>query len=197
MTKVFRRQPAYGSLMRMNKLMLRTLWLIGMLLAAMPVGATSVPNQPVRGLDLHRYAGQWHEIARLPMFFERQCLGAVTAYYSPKPDGSIHILNRCRTREGSKALEAVARAQPGDAAALTVRFTPRWLSWMPMAQAEYWVIDVDPDYQWALVGSPDRRHLWILSRQPSMGRALFETLKHGARQRGYRLDKLEVTAPLD
>lgn len=182
---------------RMKNPMLRTLVLIVMLLAVMPLSAASLPNQPVDNLDLPRYAGQWHEIARLPMFFERECRGAVTAFYTPEPDGSIHIRNSCRTRHGNKTIDGVARVAADHPGALTVRFAPRWLSWLPLAEAEYWVIDVDPDYQWALVGSPDRRHLWILSRKPGMSRALLEVLKQRAQARGYRLEKLEVTAPVD
>lgn len=175
----------------------RSLLMIVMLLVAMPASAATRPNQPVNKLDLGRYAGQWHEIARLPMFFERQCIGGVTAVYTPTPNGSIHIRNSCRTRDGHKTVDGVARAEPGRPGVLIVRFAPRWLSWLPLARAEYWVIDVDPDYQWALVGSPDRGHLWILSRNVSMSHALLEALKRRAQQRGYRLDKLEITAPLD
>ncbi|HTH68285.1 MAG TPA: lipocalin family protein, partial [Rhodanobacter sp.] len=61
----------------------------------------------------------------------------------------------------------------------------------------YWVIEVDADYQWAVIGSPGRKHLWILSRRPTMDRALFQTLKEHSRQRGYQVDQLVMTAPLD
>jgi apolipoprotein D and lipocalin family protein len=56
---------------------------------------------------------------------------------------------------------------------------------------------VDADYQWAVIGSPGRKHLWILSRRPTMDRALFQTLKEHSRQRGYQVDQLMMTAPLD
>jgi apolipoprotein D and lipocalin family protein len=187
----------YGELMRLESAMPRSLLMIAMLLTAMPLTAAILPNQPVNRLDLRRYSGRWHEIARLPMFFERQCIGAVTAVYTPMPDGSVHIRNSCHTRDGHKTVDGVARVEPGRPGALVVRFAPRWLSWLPLARAEYWVINVDPDYQWALVGSPDRSHLWILSRKTRMSHALLEALKRGAEQRGYRLDKLEITAPLD
>lgn len=82
-------------------------------------------------------------------------------------------------------------------AALEVRFAPAWLTWLPMAWADYWVIEVDADYQWAVIGSPERKHLWILSRRPAMDRALFQTLKEHSRQRGYEVDQLIMTAPLD
>lgn len=168
--------------------------LMTLMMAAAP--ATLV-NQPVRSLDLNRYAGQWHEIAHLPMFFQRKCVGAVTATYTPMPDGTVHVHNACHTRDGRQTVDGVARITPGQPAALKVRFAPAWLGWLPRAWADYWVIEVDPDYQWAVVGSPSRKYLWILARQPDMKRALFESIKSRARQRGYAVEKLVLMAPVD
>lgn len=162
-----------------------------------PAAAATLPNRPVPSLDIHRYAGQWHEIARLPTYFERRCLDAVIATYTPTIDGSVHIHNTCRTTDGRMSVDGVARIKDNQPAALEVRFAPAWLSWLPMARADYWVIEVDADYQWAVIGSPGRKHLWILARHPTMGRALFQTLKERTRQRGYPVDRLTVTAPLE
>jgi apolipoprotein D and lipocalin family protein len=162
-----------------------------------PVAAANLPNRPVPSLDLHRYAGQWHEIARLPMYFERRCLDGVVATYTPNPDGTVQIHNTCRTSTGPMSVEGVARMKDDQPAALEVRFAPAWLSWLPMARADYWVIEVDADYQWAVIGSPGRQHLWILSRRPTMDRALFHVLEEHSRQRGYDVGRLIMTAPLD
>ncbi|WP_027485700.1 lipocalin family protein [Rhodanobacter sp. OR87] len=164
---------------------------------AWPAAAASLPNRPVPALDLHRYAGQWHEIARLPMYFERKCLDAVVATYTPTPDGTVHVHNTCRTSKGRMSVDGVARMKDDQPAALEVRFAPAWLTWLPMAWADYWVIEVDANYRWAVIGSPGRKHLWILSRRPAMDRALFQTLKEHSRQRGYAVDQLIMTAPLD
>lgn len=162
----------------------------------MPVVASS--NLPVPELDLERYAGTWHEIARRPMFFQRNCVGDVTATYTALPDGDIEVRNACRTRDGGRD-EAVglARRVEGHPGALEVRFAPRWLSWVPGVWADYRVVALDPGYQWALVGSQSRRYLWILSREPRMGRALFERLLGEAEARGYALDDLVISAPVD
>ena len=170
---------------------------IALWLAALPLLAASLPNRPVAALDMHRYAGQWHEIARLPMYFERHCLGAVTATYTPAPDGDIRIHNTCLTRSGGQSAEATARTTPDQPGVLDVRFTPAWLSWLPLARAEYWVIEVDADYRWAVIGSPDRKHLWILARRPALEHALCAALAERARQRGYPVDQLIVTASLE
>ena len=158
--------------------------------AAEPV--TSVPQ-----LDISRYAGQWHEIAHLPMFFQRQCVGDIAARYSLDAPGKIGVLNACRTKDGSMdESQGVARPVEGHPGRLEVRFAPDWLSWVPMVWADYWVIALDPDYQWAMVGEPGRRYLWILSRTPSMDDALLERLKRQATDMGYDLKPLIMAAPL-
>jgi apolipoprotein D and lipocalin family protein len=162
-----------------------------------PIDPATLPNRPVPTLDLNRYAGQWHEIAHLPMFFQRKCLGAVTARYTPMPDGTIHIHNACRTSRGTQTVDGVAKIVDGQNAAFKVRFAPAWLSWLPRAWADYWVIEVSPDYQWAVVGSPSRKYLWILARRPDMQRTLFEDIKQRARHRGYAVENLVLMAPVN
>jgi apolipoprotein D and lipocalin family protein len=95
------------------------------------------------------------------------------------------------------SIVGVARIKDGQAGALEVRFAPGWLSWLPLSWADYWVIEVDPDYQWAVIGSPGQKHLWILARKAGMDRSLFQTLKDHSRLRGYNVDKLIITAPLE
>lgn len=174
-----------------------SLLMFALLMGRVPAAAAELPNEPVHALEMTRYSGQWHEIARLPMYFQRKCLDGVVATYSPRPDGTIDVHNTCRTAKGQKSVDGVARMKDGLAGALEVRFAPRWLTWLPMSWAEYWVIEVDPDYQWAVVGSPNLKHLWILSRQPAMNRALFDRLREHARQRGYQVDHLIITAPVE
>lgn len=165
-------------------------------IVTLPVAASTLPNQPVSSLDLHRYAGTWHEIARLPMYFQRKCLDGVVATYTPSPDGTIHVHNSCRTAKGLMSVNGIARISDDQPAALQVRFAPAWLTWLPMAWADYWVIEVDCDYQWAVIGSPSRKHLWILARQPFMDRELFQKLRDHSGQRGYLVNRLIITAPL-
>ncbi|WEN14202.1 lipocalin family protein [Rhodanobacter sp. AS-Z3] len=173
------------------------LLLLASLVAASPAAADTLPNEPVPTLAMDRYAGQWHEIARLPMYFERRCLNGVTAKYVPNADGTVRVENTCMTAKGQMSIVGMARVKEGQPGALEVRFAPGWLSWLPLSWADYWVIEVDRDYQWAVIGSPGHKHLWILARQPRMDRALFQTLKEHSRLRGYSVDDLIITAPLD
>lgn len=166
------------------------------MLATASTGAIA-SNQPVESLDLQRYAGQWHEIAHLPMFFQRKCVNHITATYTARPDGTIEVHNACRTKSGSvDASDGVAKRVAGQPGALRVRFAPRILAWLPWVWADYWVVELDPDYQWAVVGGPSRKYLWILSRSPSMDPDLFGQLREHARARGYPVDKLVMAASL-
>ena len=160
--------------------------------AALP--ETRLPNTSVPALDLQRYAGKWYEQASLPMFFTRACVGDTTAQYTPQADGTMAVRNRCRTANGShQQADAVARRPGQNPAELEVRFAPRWLSWLPMVWGDYWVIALDPDYQWAMVGTPGRDYLWILSRAPQLDEQTYAALVERARRMGYPVDKLHKT----
>ncbi len=174
--------------------------LLALGIAANPaqVQDATLGNESVPALDLQRYSGEWHEIAHLPMFFQRKCTANITATYSPKADGNIGVRNACDQADGKRMVsEGTARAVAGQSGQLQVRFAPDWLAWAPMVWADYWVIEIDPDYQWAVVGGPGHKYLWILSRTPSMDRTLFEGIRARAAKRGYPVEKLVIAAPLD
>ena len=171
---------------------------LAVLLLAVPPARAAGPVRAVDALDIDRYAGQWHEIAHLPVSFQKHCIADITAVYSLRSDGRISVRNACRTGDGGQVqAEGVARAVEGEPGKLQVRFAPDWLSWLPLVWADYWVIALDPEYQWAVVGEPDRRYLWILSRSPRMDRDQFAALKAHAEAMGYDLAALKVMAPLE
>lgn len=174
--------------------------LTALLLSMATTGAlASTPVTAVSHLDLDRYAGTWHEIARLPMWFQRKCEKDVTAHYTPQPDGTVSVHNACVTAEGKTiASDGVARRpEPFALGKLQVRFAPAWLSWVPLVWADYWVIALDDDYRWAMIGQPGRKYLWILSREPSLDRKTFEELKARAISMGYDLGPLIVSGKVD
>ncbi len=173
-------------------------WLALLLLSAATSLWAAEPVRSVPALDMGRYAGQWHEIAHLPVSFQKKCVGEITATYALRSDGRISVHNACRIADGGRiAAEGVARPVEGHPGRLQVRFVPDWLAWVPLVWADYWVIALDPDYQWAVVGDPAHNYLWILSRSPSMDSALFARLKARAEAMGYDLAPLKVMAPLD
>lgn len=163
---------------------------LGMLLSA-TVASAAAPVRSVPALDMGRYAGQWHEIAHLPVSFQKKCVGDITATYALRADGRISVHNACRTGDGGHiAAEGVARPVPDEPGQLQVRFVPDWLAWVPLVWADYWVIALDPDYSVAMVGSPDRKYLWLLSRQPEMDATIRDHYIARARQLGFDVDQL-------
>ena len=155
--------------------------------------ADRAPLEVVDSVDLDRYLGTWYEIASYPAWFQRDCT-AVTAEYGLRDDGLISVVNSCR--KGSldgKLKRSKGRAKVVDSdtnAKLKVSFFgPFW--------GDYWIIDLDPDYQWAVVGVPSRKYLWILSRSPVMDEALYRDILSRLPAAGYDpalLDRTEQPA---
>lgn len=143
----------------------------------------------VEELDLSRYLGLWYEVGRLPLKYQDEDSRDVTAEYSFNEDGSVRVDNRCLDGDG-EPIQAVARALPVEGASgqLKVNFLPKFLRWLPFTEGDYWVLGLDPGYRVALVGSPDREHLWLLSRTPALADAARETYLATARAQGFVLD---------
>jgi apolipoprotein D and lipocalin family protein len=162
--------------------------------AQTPQDDTALPNDAVPAVDLQRYAGHWYEIAHLPMYFQRKCVADTTAEYTPQTDGMMAVRNRCRTEDGSfQQVDGEARRVGESTSKLEVRFAPGWMSWLPMVWGDYWVIALDEDYQWAMVGSPKADYLWILSRSDQLDAGVRNRLIEQARRMGYPVDKVEIT----
>jgi apolipoprotein D and lipocalin family protein len=151
------------------------------------VTSTSAPPlTTVDSVDLERYQGVWFEIARLPVSFEKKCAQDVSATYALRPDGKMQVVNSCRKGNGSESVSngtAVRASKDGPASRLKVTF------FWPFS-GSYWVLDLDPDYRWALVGTPDRKGLWILSRKPALDRETTDKLIASARAKGFAVDRL-------
>lgn len=154
--------------------------------AHLRVASRQVAVATAPALDLSRYAGRWFEIARLPLSTERDCSSDVSATYTLLRGGRLRVLNSCRTRDGVlEEVRGLARVTDGDGAKLEVCFAPKTLRWLPGSWAPYWVLHVDPDYGAAVVGTPDRKHLWLLSREPFMDDSQLQRLLLHARAQGY------------
>lgn len=160
--------------------------LLGVLLAFAVPALRAEPDRPVDHVDLARYAGTWYEQARLPMYFQRH-----RARYTLRADGRIDVLNRCTRRDGSVQQTAgVARRVGGSTSRLEVRFAPAAFAFLPFVWGDDWIVGLDADYHWALVGSPDRETLWILSRERTIAPALRTELVERARAMGYPVERL-------
>jgi apolipoprotein D and lipocalin family protein len=144
------------------------------------------PMTVATSVDLARYAGKWYEIARLPNRFQGKCAGDTTATYSLHSDGSVSVLNQCRRFDG-RSQSIRGTAQMADSAGTTSKSK---VSFFWPFTGDYWILDVAPDYQWALVGEPDRKYLWILSREPRLDERTIDRLLDHARQEGYDVSRL-------
>ena len=150
----------------------------------------------IASLDVPRYLGTWYEIAKFPNWFQKKCVSNTRAVYTAKPDGNLRVLNSCKTADGETSeAEGLAR-QIGakDSPKLEVRFAPEWLSFLPLVWGDYWVIDLDSQYQVAAVSDPRREYLWVLSRTPQMDPKVYADLLQRLKQQQFDIQKLELTS---
>lgn len=154
------------------------------------------PLRVVPSVDLGRYAGTWYEIARLPNRFQKRCAGDVAATYAVRSDGGLDVLNRCRTADG-RVTSVKGRARLADRRGpntrLKVRFAPAFLSFLPLVWGDYQIIDLAPDYSYALVGEPGRKYLWVLSRTPVMDEEAYGRASARAAEEGFDVSRLLKT----
>jgi len=172
-----------------------TMMLLGVLMMAPVQGQKPDPVRTVDAVDLGRYVGDWFEIARYPNWFQRSCAGDVLASYAQRSDGRIDVVNRCHDADGH-VMEARGVARVTDtrtSAKLKVRFAPAALSFLPFVWGDYWILGLADDYTWAVVGSPDRKYLWILARTPALDSERLASAMSAARADGFDVDRLVMT----
>lgn len=155
-------------------------------------GGDSMPPRTVDHVDLKRYQGTWYELARMPMFFQRNCAQS-EAQYKLKDDGNIAVTNRCRTIEGKweEANGTASPQVPGKTDKLWVEFDNWFSRLLPgVAKGDYWVLYLGDGYKTALVGNPDRKYMWLLSRTAHVSEQTKNELLTKAQQQGYDTTKL-------
>jgi apolipoprotein D and lipocalin family protein len=155
-----------------------------------PAANSQPPLQVAPSVDLARYAGKWYEIARLPNRFQRDCAANTAATYTLRPDGKITVVNECRKADGRmKSAKGTARVADTKGPNTKLKVTFFW----PFS-GNYWIIDLDPEYRWAVVGEPGRDYLWILSREPRLDEALYHKIVERVKQQGYEVERLMKAA---
>lgn len=176
--------------------------------AAQNLDPAKQPLASLASVDLDRYQGVWHQIALYPNRFQKSCASNTRATYSPLPSGLVKVTNQCRGQDG-KEMQAEGFARPAATATLSqatntnssagallspaqlqVRFAPEWLSWLPMVWGNYWVIQLAPDYRYAVVGEPQREFLWVLAREQQLASADWATIESRLKEQGYDPSKL-------
>jgi apolipoprotein D and lipocalin family protein len=165
------------------------------LLSALLTAMAFPPLKTVPEVDLDKYAGTWYEIARLPNWFQRDCSGQVTATYTRNRDGTIRVVNACEdlNRAKNQVAEGVARVAREGAetnAVLEVRFAPAFTSFLPFVWGDYRIIALGQEYEYAVVGTNDRKYLWILARRPFLSSELYQSLVKEAEAQGFDVSRL-------
>jgi apolipoprotein D and lipocalin family protein len=154
---------------------------------------SAVPNESdeektvetVNYVDLEKYAGLWHEYARIPNSFQKDCARGTTAFYRLREDGKVDVINRCIEANGD-TIEAKGIARIVDQqtrSKLEVSFVR--IFGINLFWGDYWIIGLADDYRYAVVGNPSRKYGWILSRQPNLSAQDFETIKEILSNQGY------------
>ncbi|MGK9475222.1 lipocalin family protein [Melioribacter sp. OK-6-Me] len=136
-------------------------------------------------VDINKYAGLWYEIAKIQNKFQDDCIKGTTALYTITEDGKIKVVNSCIDKEGElDKVEGVARiVDKKTNSKLEVSFFSI-LGWRPV-WGDYWIIGLDKDYKWAIVGTPSRKYGWILSRTPELENKVMEQIFSILKQNGY------------
>lgn len=149
--------------------------------------------QTVPFVDLKRYAGLWYEIAKIPNRFQKNCTGNTTAEYSLRDDGRINVTNSCNGEDGKRNVASgIARiVEESTNSKLEVSFfsilgiRPFW--------GDYWIIGLDKDYHYAVIGSPDRKYGWILSRRPELSDEKLNEVWEILKKQGYDPKSFQFT----
>ena len=140
----------------------------------------------VKELDIDRYLGKWYEISRFDHRFERGLIG-VTATYSYRKDGKIKVVNSgYKESFDGRLSEAIGKAKiPNSVVPAKLKVSFFWFFY-----GDYFVLELDEDYQYAVIGSSSDKYLWILSRKPQMDENLYNQLLKNLTNRGYDVTKL-------
>lgn len=160
-------------------------YLLTILMTLLFVGCSSTPNKPlptVKTVDINRYLGTWHEIARYEHSFEKGCSN-VNATYSLRDDGKIKVVNRC-LKDG-KVDEAIGKAYAVDETNSKLK-----VSFFGPFYGNYWILMLDEAYTYAVIGDPSREYLWILSRTPKLDEETLAFIMKKLPTLGYDTKKL-------
>ena len=167
--------------------------LLLILVASVNLIAQQNPPTTVKYVDLKKYSGLWYEIAKIPNSFQDQCVKSTTAKYILKDDGEFAVLNSCIDEDGKiDEADGVARIVDNKTnAKLEVSFVS-FFGWRPF-WGDYWIIGLDENYQWAIVGTPNRKYGWVLSRTPQLSKETMDEIFEILKDQGYNPKDFEIS----
>jgi len=156
------------------------------ILISLPIFSQQSKLKTVDNVDLKKYVGLWYEIAKIPNRFQNHCVRETTAKYSLKGNGEIEVINSCIDDKGKlDKTEGIARVVDKKSnAKLEVSFFSI-LGWRPV-WGDYWIIGLDEDYQWAIIGTPSRKYCWILARKEKLEKETMDKIFSILKEQGYK-----------
>jgi apolipoprotein D and lipocalin family protein len=175
--------------------MFKSIMLVGFILVTGCAAAQRPAPDTVDYVDLERYMGRWYEIAKYDNSFQKNCL-ATRATYGLQ-GSRVRVHNECIDRRSGKLQSATGTAVVKDKqtnAKLKVSFVP-YLQRFGLFAGDYWIMALDPEYQYAVIGHPSRKYLWILSRTPQLEANLLTQLIQLAVEQGYNAQQIKMTPP--
>ena len=168
---------------------------VAIILAVTSVQTLASDVKPVEKLDLDKYLGTWVEIASIPQFFQRKCVRDTRATYSAAENSLIKVENVCTRDDGAreKAEGRARRVDAESAAKLEVTFLELFGEYRFWVAGGYWVIALDANYQWAVVGHPSRRFGWVLARERRLSPVALAEIIGRVKSQGYDACEFVVT----
>ena len=153
------------------------------------IASIAQPLKAVPFVDLKKYAGLWYEIASFPQRFQKGC-NCTTAEYTLTNKGYVTVENRCNKESvnGKQSYikgKAFVVANSGNAKLKVQFFWP--------FKGKYWIIDLADDYSYAVIGHPNKKYLWILSRTPKMNDANYQQIISRISEKGFDISKIKLT----
>lgn len=164
--------------------------ILGVLVWGFSLSGQAHDVETVPFVDLTKYQGRWFEVASIPQSFQRNCVSDTMADYTI--DGErINVVNSCKKADGKyNVARGKAKVKdPTTNSKLKVTFL-RLGFWVFLAGGNYWIIGLDPEYRYAVVGDPSRKFAWILSRTPNLDQELWAHAVGDLKRQGY--DTCEV-----
>jgi apolipoprotein D and lipocalin family protein len=167
-----------------------------------PAQTAPPPLQALPSVDVASYMGTWYQVLWIPNRFQRQCVADTTATYRLQEEGTVQVLNRCRTADGpwdqvtgiARPPSGVARIEAGRLrpARLEVSFLPSWLRWTGIGWGDYWIVDLAPDGRYAIVSEASREYLWVLARQPALTSTDENAVRDRLRSLGFDMSRVQA-----
>jgi apolipoprotein D and lipocalin family protein len=173
----------------------KIIFLVVIFLLTVPSYGQDMQNEPkvVKYVDLKKYAGLWYEIAKIPNRFQKHCKQGTTAQYKLLENGKIEVINSCIEEDGERdASEGIAQVVDASSnAKLEVSFVS--ILGINLFWGDYWIIGLDTNYEYAVVGTPTRKYGWILSRTPKLSEEKLNEAFELLKSQGYEPKKFELT----